>query len=199
MLRPLAPENVASLSSIVKQGARKISTACGSCKRKRTKCTGGNPCEACARGKHVCIYDASSDQRRKVALRRNVEELASVRQEVEHYKQLLGGIIAIIRAGDTNANRDLICMIRSGLGLSQLAAHVRNGGRANGAIQQAYENIDFLIDETNHLPTPVHILNGIGLIGGQGCSPRADSKAAVTEVPAYSHGMHLQASNRLSQ
>jgi hypothetical protein len=98
-----------------------------------------------------------------------------------------------------NANRDLICMIRSGLKLPQLAAHVRNGCRANGAIQQAYENIDFLIDKTNNLPSPAHILNGMDPIGVQRRAPRVDSKAAVTEVPAYSHGMHLQASNRLLQ
>ena len=127
------------------------------------KCTGGNPCDACASRKCICVYDAISDRRRKIASHRTVEELAAAREEMGHLKQLLGGIIAIIRAGDIKANTDLILMVRDGVGLSQLAAHVRNGRRFNGAIQQAYKNIDFLIRETENIPSPAYILNEIGI------------------------------------
>jgi hypothetical protein len=111
--------------------------------------------------KSICFYDPSSDRRRKVTYQRKVKELAVTQHQMERYKQLLGGIIAIIRAGDMDANRDLIHMIRSGVELSQLAAHVNNGCRANRAIQRAYDNMDFLLDGTENLPSPAHILNEI--------------------------------------
>jgi len=108
--------------------------------------------------KSPCIYDATSDQRRKIANQRNVQELADAQLDLERHKQLLGGIIATIRVGDYEANNDLVRIIRSGVDLSQLAAHVRNECRANLAIQRAYEQIDFVIDGPRELPSPTQIL-----------------------------------------
>jgi hypothetical protein len=118
------------------------------------QCTGGNPCEACATRRSLCIYDASSDQRRKIANQRNVQELADKQLDLEKHQQLLGGIIATIRAGGFSATEDLIRAIRSDVDLSQLAAHVRNECRANMAIQQAFDKIDFIIDGGPELPSP---------------------------------------------
>lgn len=44
-------------------------------------------------------------------------------------------------------------IIRSGVDLSQLAAHVRNECRANVAIQQAFDRIDFTINGHDELPS----------------------------------------------
>ncbi|EXJ95432.1 hypothetical protein A1O1_00553 [Capronia coronata CBS 617.96] len=140
------------------QRPRKISTACGACKQRKTRCNGSNPCDACATRRSPCIYDASSDQRRKIANQRNVQDLADAIVQLERHKQLLGGIIATIRAGDADANNDLFRVIRSRVDLSQLAAHVRNECRANLAIQQVYEQIDFVIDGPRDLPSPDQIL-----------------------------------------
>ncbi|OAL32895.1 hypothetical protein AYO20_07686 [Fonsecaea nubica] len=156
------------------QRPRKISTACGACKQRKTKvssalgaftscssnpnqCSGGNPCEACAARKSLCVYDATSDQRRKIANHRTAQELADKQLALERHQQLLGGIIATVRAGGFNATEDLLRVIRSGVELSQLAAHVRNECRANIAIQQAFEQIDFVIDGGTELPSPAQM------------------------------------------
>lgn len=123
------------------------------------KCTGGHPCEACATRRSPCVYDASSDQRRKIANQRNVQDLAETQIDLERHRQLLGGIIATIRVGDDEANRDLYRVIRSGVDLSQIAAHVRNECRANMEIQRTFEEINFLIDGPRELPSPTQLLS----------------------------------------
>lgn len=107
------------------------------------------------------MYDATSDQRRKIANQRNVQELADTHVQLERHRQLLGGIIAIVKAGDAHANEDLARVIRSDVDLSQLAAHVRNECRANVSIQQAFENIDFTIDGPLELPSPSQVLGRV--------------------------------------
>lgn len=181
MSQPLAPRpqhesrlHASDLSS--SQRPRKISTACGACKQRKTRvsraqlaskasadmpqqCTGGTPCEACTTRRSVCHYDASSDQRRKIANQRNVQDLASTQYDLEKHRHLLGGILATIRAGNPEANADLVRVIRSGVDLSQLAAHVRNECRANLMIQEAFEAIEFVIDGPKELPSPAKLLN----------------------------------------
>lgn len=105
------------------------------------------------------MYDASSDQRRKIANQRNVQDLADTQFDLDKHRQLLGGIIATIRAGDDEANTDLVRVIRSGVDLSQLAAHVRNECRATMAIQKAFDDINFLIDGPRELPSPTQLLS----------------------------------------
>jgi len=143
------------------QRPRKISTACSACKQRKTKCTGGNPCEACATKSSPCVYDATLDQRRKIANQRNTQQLAEALLDLERHRQLLGGIIATIRAGDFDANNDLIRIIRTDVDLSQLAAHVRNECRASIAIQQAYNQIVFKINGPRELPSQDQILGQI--------------------------------------
>ncbi|KAK5052553.1 hypothetical protein LTR84_002418 [Exophiala bonariae] len=182
MSQPLAPRpsqgGASSPTHQSSQKPRKISTACGACKQRKTRvalpnrpisihqadhlqCTGGNPCEACATRRSPCVYDASSDQRRKIANQRNVQDLAETQLDLERHRQLLGGIIATIRVGDDEANRDLYRVIRSGVDLSQIAAHVRNECRANIEIQQAYDEINFVIDGPRGLPSPTQLLSEI--------------------------------------
>ncbi|KIX93384.1 uncharacterized protein Z520_10803 [Fonsecaea multimorphosa CBS 102226] len=158
MLAPRPPQGgEGSQEPPSSQRPRKISTACGACKQRKTKCSGGNPCEACATRKSLCIYDATSDQRRKIANHRTAQELVDKQLALERHQQLLGGIIATVRAGGFNATEDLLRVIRSGVELSQLAAHVRNECRANIAIQQAYEQIEFVIDGGTELPSPAQM------------------------------------------
>jgi len=165
MSQPLAPrptQGESPLEPTYSQRPRKISTACGACKQRKTKCTGGNPCEACATRGSLCVYDASSDQRRKIANHRTVRELADNQIDLEKHQQLLGGMIAIIRAGGHTITEDLIRVIRSSVDLSQLAAHIRNECRANISIQRAFDRIEFLIDRGGELPSPsqMHVFLG---------------------------------------
>jgi hypothetical protein len=125
-----------------------------------------------------CVYDAGSDQRRKIANQRNVQQLADTHVQLERTKQLLGGIIATIRAGDFNANDDLIRNIRSGVGLSQLAAHVRNECRSNVAIQNAYEQINLMIDGPLELPSPSQLLAGMPSQGDNSFESKSNGDAS---------------------
>ncbi|KIW96008.1 uncharacterized protein Z519_03074 [Cladophialophora bantiana CBS 173.52] len=165
------------------QRHRKISTACGACKQRKTKCSGGNPCEACAARRSLCVYDASSDQRRKIANHRTVQELADKQIALERHQQLLGGIIATVRAGSFNATDDLLRVIRSGVELSQLAAHVRNEVRTNIAIQQAFEQIEFIIDGGPELPSPaqMQVLSNEESRGSEDQSDASSSNALSSE------------------
>lgn len=106
----------------------------------------------------ACVYDATSDQRRKIANQRNVQDLADAHTELYRQRELLGGIIATIRAGDHVSYGELIRLIRSEVDLSQLAAYVRNECRTNLAIQNAYESINFIIDGGDHLASSTQML-----------------------------------------
>ena len=117
------------------------------------------------------MYDATSDQRRKIANQRNVQDLADAYLDLEKHRQLLGGIIATIRVGDAEANEDLVRVIRSKVDLSQLAAHVRNECRANMAIQRAFDEIDFVIDGPKELASPTQLLSE---------APQMDALASTT-------------------
>ena len=167
----------APLSPLV-QRARKISTACLACKQRKTKvrfsllafpsfvrdsdqvqCSGGEPCEACAQRNTSCIYDASSDQRRKIANQKNVQDLALAQEKLDRHQELLGGVLATVRVGSEQETAELLAQVRSGMNLSQLAAHVRNAVRSNVDIQSAYDAIDFTIDGGHDLPSPHQILS----------------------------------------
>ncbi|CDM38396.1 Zn(2)-C6 fungal-type DNA-binding domain [Penicillium roqueforti FM164] len=69
-LRPLRPMVQASLSQLQTSpsscGKRQnVSLACTNCRQKRTKCSGALPCANCKAKLCQCIYDPSSDRRRK--------------------------------------------------------------------------------------------------------------------------------------
>ena len=117
------------------------------------------PCEACSARSSPCDYDASSDQRRKIANQRNVQDLAQAQHDLEHYRQLLGGILAIFQAGSNESTTDLVHLIRNGTDLSSMAAFVRNEVRASLPIQQAFRGIDFHINGPPELPSPSQLLS----------------------------------------
>ena len=106
-----------------------------------------------------------------------MHELLEAQANVESYQHLLGGMLATFRAGDPAENEDLLAVIRSGVDLSQLAAHVRNARRANAAIHQAYAAIHFAIDGgPEELPSQNQLLNmrsesgSTSLVSGDGNS-----------------------------
>jgi len=159
--KPLDGASVSSGAPVL-QRPRKISTACLACKQRNTKCIGGAPCGACASRSTECTYDASADQRRKVAYQRNLQDLGNALASLERHRQLLGGIIATISAGDSQAINDLVSLIRAGVDLTQLAAHVRNGLRTSTAMTHAYNLLSFEIDGQPELPSPSQLLYDAG-------------------------------------
>lgn len=159
--------------------SRKISTACSTCKTRKTKvslhhtfrlcsstdqvqkCSGTAPCDACATRGSNCVYDQASDQRRKIANQKNLQDLVEAQTNLERHRQLLGGILSTIRVGSPQATSDLLETIRSGVDLSQLAAHVRNARRADPAIDQAFSSIVFIVDGPEELPSPEQLLQSM--------------------------------------
>ncbi|KAK5073285.1 hypothetical protein LTR70_010417 [Exophiala xenobiotica] len=105
------------------------------------------------------MYDVTSDQRRKIANQKNIQELSQAQSRLERHRELLGGIIAILRGGGTGSTEDLVAMVRSGVGLSQIAAHVRNARRATAAVESFFGAIEFVIDGGNELPPLRPLLN----------------------------------------
>ena len=88
-----------------------------------------------------------------------MQDLIEANQNLERHKQLLGGIIAILRTPRDNAvNFDLITTIQSGVDLSQLAAHVRNARRSNPMVEAAFSDINFVIDGSDDLPSATELL-----------------------------------------
>ena len=72
---------------------------------------------------------------------------------VDNYQELLGGIIATIRAADDESLHDLINVVRSGADLQQLAVHVRNTLRMSPPIRDAFSQINFGSSDHTNLQT----------------------------------------------
>ena len=68
-------------------------------------------------------------------------------------------MIATIRAGNFQDTEELLRQIRSGVNLSQLAAHVRNALRTDKDKQSVFNSIEFTIDHGSELPSPTQILD----------------------------------------
>jgi hypothetical protein len=85
--------------------------------------------------------------------------LAETQVLLSRLQQLLGGIIATFRAGDLEAQGGLMDTIRSTVDLSQIAAHVRNARRADPAIEDAFSQIQYILDSSEELPSPSMLLN----------------------------------------
>ena len=77
-----------------------ISVACTACKLRKTRCDGVRPCKACRNHSSQCDYDAASDQRRKLAIHRNQEELTRLGAELQRHRLVLGNLVAIFRSRD---------------------------------------------------------------------------------------------------
>lgn len=77
----------------------------------------------------------------------------------------------------------MVAMIRSGMDLSQLAAHVRNARRANPAIDQAFSQIDFIVDSgPEELPSTNQLLTSLRSGGGSRGSISSVSGGDMTSM-----------------
>ncbi|KIW67477.1 hypothetical protein, variant [Phialophora macrospora] len=88
----------------------KTSTACLSCKARRSKCSGDIPCNSCSRLDIECVYDVTQDKRRKIHWER-AETEATLQRE------LLNRLFELIRAGDGEVHR----MLRQDARVEELA------------------------------------------------------------------------------
>ncbi|KAJ5808870.1 hypothetical protein N7474_010139 [Penicillium riverlandense] len=106
-LRPLCPIEKGSFpqpqtpcSSCRKR--RNVSLACTECRQKKTKCSGTTPCANCTAKGCQCIYDQSSDRRRK-----------SYSREPSTLRQALLYAVVKLRSGTPDNVKSFILKIRS--------------------------------------------------------------------------------------
>lgn len=89
-----------------------------------------------------------------------MQDLADAQVDLTRYRELLGGMISIVRAGGSRSTNDLVEFVRTGIDLSSLAAYVRNEVRANLSVEQAFHDIDFNMNTGGlDLPSPSQLLS----------------------------------------
>jgi hypothetical protein len=96
-------------------------------------------------------------------------------------------MIATIRVGSIGATEELLRVVRSGVDLSQIAAHVRNECRANAAVEKAYNEIDFTINGPAELPglTQMQALLGVASRTSDAGSERSKSTEITVQRSMY--------------
>ncbi|BCS21482.1 Zn(II)2Cys6 transcription factor domain-containing protein [Aspergillus puulaauensis] len=110
-LRVLAPSGVhpddrlrSSAGPLPKRTKR--SNACTACKARKSKCSGGQPCNKCNEIGTECIFDRGLDRRRKFAQRHAEQELSSLHQ-------LLDDIVDAFDAGNIVQLGELLSSVRT--------------------------------------------------------------------------------------
>ncbi|RJE18422.1 Transcription factor [Aspergillus sclerotialis] len=118
-MRPLAPARPGlhlswqDSSSSSAPRRKNSSTACIECRRRRSKCAGGVPCETCRRLNIDCVIDEESDNRRKVTLKRKIESL-------EEDRDLLIKLLESLREGESRRGSELLALIQSNAPLQDI-------------------------------------------------------------------------------
>lgn len=112
-------------------------------------------------------------------MHRNLQDLTDKRLELVKTQQILGGILAVLRAGSAETIKTLLLTVQSGIDLSQVAAHVRNAVRSELAIQTAYDETVFDIDSTHNLPSASSMLSHAG---SSECPPTNDFLSNDTQL-----------------
>ncbi|KAK6330410.1 hypothetical protein TWF696_003507 [Orbilia brochopaga] len=121
--------------SISAAGAAKkrVSTACGECKKAKSKCTGPPPpCKGCSKRSRECVFDGAQDGRRKEAAERALE---AVQTKHRAYEELFESL----RSSDDGTVNNLVEAIRSGWSLPRLwelaqAREAEVDGKADGEL-----------------------------------------------------------------
>ncbi|GIJ98675.1 hypothetical protein Aspvir_000793 [Aspergillus viridinutans] len=112
------PRGPITLNSTTVSRPKKISTACLPCKQAKRKCSGRPPpCTSCKITDAECVFDESLDLRRKVAAKRNLEELS-------YYRSLLFALLESLRNPDETELNKILDHIRGSPSLNSIAAIV---------------------------------------------------------------------------
>ncbi|OKL57428.1 hypothetical protein UA08_07042 [Talaromyces atroroseus] len=117
----LAPASQGSRDPAFSQGSSrkstKSSTACDVCKTRKVKCRGGPPCDYCVSHGTVCVVDQTRDGRRKIAVKRTLDDL-------EKDRELLIDLVATMRDGKNTYVEQLLTLIRGHASLSDIRAYI---------------------------------------------------------------------------
>lgn len=92
---------------------KRASMACLECKKRRTKCSTGNPCTECANHGRDCIYDVNADKRRKEHVLSTKQQLENTEDNLRFYHSFMEDILASIRVGDKYQVDQLVQVIQN--------------------------------------------------------------------------------------
>ncbi|KAJ5787765.1 Transcription factor [Penicillium paradoxum] len=117
-LAPGPPRMFAPQTSTAVSRPKKNSTACLACKAAKRKCSGPDaPCKACRATNTDCHFDPTRDLRRKVAVKRTIQELTN-------HKDLLESLLKTLRSADRHEFEHLMRLIRDKAPLQDIARAV---------------------------------------------------------------------------
>ncbi|KAJ5473929.1 Transcription factor [Penicillium sp. IBT 31633x] len=129
-LAPGPPRVFAPQTSTAVSRPKKNSTACLACKAAKRKCSGPDaPCKACATTNTKCLFDPTRDLRRKVAVKRTIQELSN-------HKDLLEFLLGALGSADPRQLDDLVHLIRDKAPLKDIARAVGSTATSFGNPQE---------------------------------------------------------------
>ncbi|RAL01342.1 Zn(II)2Cys6 transcription factor domain-containing protein [Aspergillus ibericus CBS 121593] len=150
--RPIAPRRIPEPpvpAAAPEEGKiKRASTACGECKRRRTKCsadTTGTPCAECALHGRECVIDEFADKRRKVAAKRTLEDL-------RFYRGFLELLLEAIRIGDDAFVERLVNVIRAGASYDEIQALLAKFAPSDE--MNMPDGVDFGVTDSNNNSPP---------------------------------------------
>ncbi|KAI2734308.1 transcriptional regulator family: Fungal Specific TF [Penicillium roqueforti] len=98
---------------------RRLSAACKECQRRRTKCSSENPCLECTKRGSICVFDMSSDKRRK-------SHASKIEAELRHYQRFLNDFLRAIQDSGDDDVRNIINTVRAGSSTSEIQSEVNS-------------------------------------------------------------------------
>ncbi|RAL10959.1 uncharacterized protein BO97DRAFT_444177 [Aspergillus homomorphus CBS 101889] len=107
----LPPVNIGD--GVRKTPSRRVTVACLECRKRKSKCVGGVPCDLCRRNNRACSIDEEKDGRRKGLLRRKLQDL-------EQDSVLLHELVENIRHPDRKRLDRLLTCLRGGAPLDEV-------------------------------------------------------------------------------
>ncbi|OQE41917.1 hypothetical protein PENCOP_c004G06245 [Penicillium coprophilum] len=129
-LAPGPPRMFAPQTSTAVSRPKKNSTACLACKAAKRKCSGPDaPCKACRSTNTECHFDPSRDLRRKVAVKRTIQELTN-------HKDLLESLLSTLRSADLPQFDKVVDLIRNKASFQDIAHAVGSPATTFGDPQE---------------------------------------------------------------
>ncbi|KAJ5584949.1 uncharacterized protein N7459_004749 [Penicillium hispanicum] len=100
-------------ASYLEPRPRKVAIACTACQKRKSRCIGGVPCDACRNANTQCAIDEGSDGRRKTSVKRKIDAL-------EQNQDLLFRLVDTLRDEDDQSSRGVLNLIRSNASLDEI-------------------------------------------------------------------------------
>ncbi|KAI1608186.1 hypothetical protein EDD37DRAFT_184361 [Exophiala viscosa] len=121
----------------------RASLACYMCQRKKIRCTGTFPCANCQRRNWSCRFDAQADGRRKANNRRTVQDLNEATEQLRRQRQMISGMLAIMKVGDRDTISHLVQRVSQTQNLGEIAEYIRTEVEKDGKLQESFLAVDW--------------------------------------------------------